>query len=117
MILSYSEKENKIIVATNQFNILFKLGEYYKGAVINEFEYLKNGVIKFVVNKEGMMFEDYLSIIDTLCKEPPNEIKDKELEEILFLERDDRWEFESNIDLKEVKKVIIEFIRNLKEEV
>ena len=48
------------------------------------------------------MFEDYLSIIDALCKEPPNEIKDKELEEILFLERDDRWKFELNIGLKEV---------------
>ena len=63
------------------------------------------------------MFEDYLSIIDTLCKEPPNEIKDKELEEISFLEREGRWKFESNIGLKEVQKTIIEFIRNLKEEV
>jgi len=41
----------------------------------------------------------------------------REYKNKVVLERDNRLAFESNIDLKEIKKAIIEFIRNSKEEV
>ncbi|MEG0672196.1 hypothetical protein [Clostridium sp.] len=118
MILDYSKKCNKIILETEEFQLLFKLGEYYEDAIINQIQYLKNGVIQFVVNKNGMVFEDYLSIIDTLCKEQPNYIKDEELEERIFKENHDNWEFNvcSSMSLDDAKLAIIRFIRKLRED-
>lgn len=119
MVLDYNNDENKIILETDDFKILFKLGDYYKGSMIKDIKYLKNGVIQFLVNKNGVIFEDYLSIIDTLCKEQPNSIKDEELDERLFNDSHDGWEFYqlSEESLKETKLAIISFIRQLKEDI
>lgn len=119
MILDYNNESNKIILETDEFKLLFKLGDYYKESNIKDIKYLKNGVIQFIVNKNGMIFEDYLSVIDTLCNEQPNAIKEEELEEKLFSDSHTVWEFYQfpHVSLEETKLAIIRFIKQLKEDI